>query len=82
MRVVVKHLGIPLEGLDKEPFELDLEEGATIRDLVDQLMKKHPHLTPKHFQTTSFMIDGKKADYKSILKDNEKVLLMRILGGG
>lgn len=82
MKVELKHMGIPLEGLEKESFVLDLDEGATIQTLVDTLMKQHSHLTTAHFKTTSFMIDGKVADKDSPLHDGNKILLMRILGGG
>lgn len=75
-------MGIPLEGLNGEPLEMDLKENATIQDMMDVLMKNHPQLTPEHFRTTSFLIQGRKADRISILHEGDKVLLLRILGGG
>lgn len=82
MKILLKHLGIPLEGLDPEPTAMDLKENATIRDMMDELMKQHPQLTLEHFRTTSFLIQGKKADETSILSEGDKVLLLRMLGGG
>lgn len=82
MKVALKCLGIPLEGLEKGPFELNMEDGSTIKDLVDELMKISPALTQEHFNTTSFMINQNKAYYKSTLHDGDQVLVLRILGGG
>ena len=82
MKILLKHLGIPLEGLSPEPMEMELKANATIQDMMEELMKKHPQLTPEHFRTTSFLIQGKKADRFSVLHEGDKVLFLRILGGG
>lgn len=82
MKILLKPLGIPLEGLDPEPIVMDLKENATIQDMMVELMNQHPQLTPEHFRTTSFLIQGKKADEASILSEGDKVLLLRMLGGG
>lgn len=82
MKIILKHLGIPLEGVGPDPIEMELKEGATIQDLMDELMKQSSCLTPEHFRTTSFLIHGKKADRRSVLHPGDRVLSLRILGGG
>ena len=62
-------------------LRVDLDEGATVADLLDHLRKTidSPALTDN---STSVMIDHKNAERETILKDEDEVLLLPIIGGG
>ena len=62
-------------------LRVDLVEGATVADLLDNLGKTidSPALTDN---STSVMIDHKNAGPETILMDGDEVLLLPIIGGG
>jgi molybdopterin synthase sulfur carrier subunit len=62
-------------------LRVDLVEGATVADLLDNLSKTidSPALTDN---STSVMIDHKNAGPETILMDGDEVLLLPIIGGG
>jgi molybdopterin synthase sulfur carrier subunit len=64
-----------------DQLRVDLDEGATVSDLLDHLSKTidSPALRDN---SASVMIDHKNAERDTILRDGDEVLLLPIIGGG
>ena len=64
-----------------DQLRVDLDEGATVAELLDHLSKTidSPALTDN---STSVMVDHKNAVPETALKDGDEVLLLPIIGGG
>ncbi|NBG89443.1 MoaD/ThiS family protein [Isachenkonia alkalipeptolytica] len=79
MEVRVKYFGFePVE----EAFCVTLPEGATVKDLLDQLKKERTAEEKTTLDNSTIMVNEIKSHRKTLLSDQDKVLILIPLGGG
>lgn len=75
MRIKIKLIAPLYRHLESNQLELDVEEGSTIRDVIDNLniLKAFPILVLKN---------GKHTKPKEKLEDGDSLTLVPVMGGG
>jgi molybdopterin converting factor small subunit len=76
MKVYVKFPGPIGTGTGYTEKEFDVPQGTTVRELLDmmKLQKKSSNVTAS--------VNGFMRDKATVLKENDKVLILPIVGGG
>ena len=81
MIIKVKLIGI-ISPLEKEQQKIKLPRGAAINQLVETIAKDYDNLDIEVLKTSSFIINKEAASLETILRDNDEVFILNILGGG
>jgi molybdopterin synthase sulfur carrier subunit len=81
MKVRVKYFSIHRDMTDKTEEEIQLDQGATLKDLLDRLIESYSRLKDAKDYTV-ISINGNFAEEKSKLKDGDVVALFPPVGGG
>lgn len=81
MIIKVKLIGI-ISPLEKDQQKIKLPRGATINQLVETIAKDYDDLDIEVLKTSSFIINKEAASLETILRDNDEVFILNILGGG
>jgi molybdopterin synthase sulfur carrier subunit len=81
MQVTVKLFAHLRNITGTDQLRVDVNEGATVSDLLDHLSKTIDS-TALTDNSTSVMVDHKNAEPETLLKDGDEVLLLPIIGGG
>ncbi len=76
------YMGIPLPGLEAGKHQIEVADGANIQAFVDQLTTKYPALSKGYLKRCTIMVNGEKSECKRVLHDDDKILLLTVLGGG
>lgn len=87
MRVRIT-LVAPLKVVENE-IEIELPEGSCLKDAVDKLIQVHGRqfaecvyqndgITPYFY----FWVNGSHADYETVLKDGQEIVIVPPIGGG
>ncbi len=81
MNVTVEFLP-PLNGVaGTSRASASLPEGGTVSHLIAALREQFPRLSPV-IGNAMFMVEGSLARPETRLRDGERVLILKILGGG
>ena len=81
MKVIVKYFSIHRDMTDKTEEEIQLDQGATLEDLLSRLIESYPRLKDAKDYTV-ISINGNFAEEKPKLKDGDVVALFPPVGGG
>lgn len=81
LKVTVKYFSIHRDMTGKTEEEVQLDQGATLKDLLNQLIRSHPRLKEAKDYTV-ISINGDFAEDKSVLKESDVVALFPPVGGG
>ena len=81
MKVIVKYFSIHRDMADKTEEEIQLDQEATLKDLLKRLIERYPRLKDAKDYTV-ISINGNFAEEKSKLKDGDVVALFPPVGGG
>ena len=81
MKVTVKYFSIHRDMTGKTEEEIQLDQGATLKDLLDRLIESYSRLKDAKDYTV-ISINGNFAEEKSKLKEGDVVALFPPVGGG
>ncbi len=82
MKIAIRLLGIPPSILALERQSIEIEDGATIQDVLSLLVKSRPHIPIEYFNPCTLMVNSQKASWDTVLSDGDTLLVLRTLGGG
>jgi len=80
-KVTVKYFSIHRDMTGKTEEEIQLDQGATLKDLLDRLIESYSRLKDAKDYTV-ISINGNFAEEKSKLKEGDVVALFPPVGGG
>ena len=80
MKVNFKYLGLPKKELKNEVKTIEVQ-AADVRALLDKISKEYK-VSKEIFKGCYYMVNNKKADLDTKLKDGDYVLITKSLGGG
>jgi len=80
-KVTVKYFSIHRDMTGKTEEEVQLDQGATLKDLLDRLIESYSRLKDAKDYTV-ISINGNFAEEKSKLKEGDVVALFPPVGGG
>ncbi|MCH2308576.1 MAG: MoaD/ThiS family protein [SAR202 cluster bacterium] len=60
---------------------MNINIGATVKDLIDEVSKIHPKLT-KDFSSLVVAVNWEYSDFNLVLKENDEVALIPPVSGG
>jgi len=81
MKVNLKFFSSCREAVGARESDLDIAEGATLRDLFQQLLARYPKLAPLK-DTVMLAVNRDFADPSTKLKEGDEIALMPPVGGG
>jgi len=81
MIVDFKYLGLQNDKLKNEVKKIEIKKGSDIQILIKRIKEKY-ELSEEIFKGCTYMINNKRADLNTKLKDGDYVLVMKALGGG
>lgn len=81
MIVYFKYLGLKNDKISGEVKKVEIEKGSDIQFLIKTLRERYD-LSEEVFKACNYMINNKRADLNTKLKDGDYVLVMKVLGGG
>ncbi len=81
MIVDFKYLGLQNDKFDSEVKSIEIQKDADIQFLIKELKEKYD-LSDEVFKGCSYMVNKKRADLNTKLKDGDYVFVMKALGGG
>ncbi len=81
MIVDFKYLGLQNDKLNSEVKKIEIKKDTDIKLLIKELKEKY-ELSDEVFKGCSYMVNKKRADLNTKLKDGDYVLVMKALGGG
>ena len=81
MKVRVKYFSIHRDMTDKTEEEIQLDQEATLKDLLSRLIESYPRLKDAKDYTV-ISINGNFAEERSKLKEGDVVALFPPVGGG
>ena len=81
MQISVRYFGIVGDVVRRKTDEVDLEDGATVADLLAALVRDNPGFAPVAKQVRA-VVDGENAGRDLVLLPGSEVALMRAIGGG
>jgi molybdopterin converting factor small subunit len=81
MQVTVKFFSYLRQITGTDQLSVDLSDRATVADLMDSLSRKFDSPALKNDQT-AVMINQKNAFPQTLLKEDDQVLLLPVMGGG
>ena len=81
MKVTVRYFSIHRDMTEKTEEEVQLDQGATTKDLLNRLKESYPRLKDAKDYTV-ISINGNFAEEKSKLKEGDVVALFPPVGGG
>ena len=84
MQVRVLGFGVMKDWLGASPVQVDLAEGATVAELLENLRTKAAHAYPAGnlLQGIAMSVNAEYADQKQILRDGDEVGLLPPVSGG
>ena len=77
MLVRVKFIGIPESGIDRSGVAAEIPEGSTVEGMLISVMGD-----AKPYRTMNFIVNKSRASMETILKENDEVMVLRVLAGG
>jgi len=77
MRVRVKFFGIPAAGVDRNDFIAEIPAGSTVEGMLRTVWDE-----TELYKTASFMVNKTRATLKTVLNENDEVMILRVLSGG
>jgi len=81
MIVYFKYLGLKNDKINGEVKKVEIEKGSDIQFLIKTLRERYD-LSEEVFKGCNYMVNNKRADLNTKLKDGDYVLVMKALGGG
>lgn len=81
MKVIVRYFAIYREAAGESQVEMDVDEGATLGDLLGAVFKKHPKLE-KWADSIVCSVNKKYADADRVLAEGDEVALLPPVSGG
>lgn len=81
MIVYFKYLGLKNDKISGEVKKVEIEKGSDIQFLIKTLRERYD-LSEEVFKACNYMVNNKRADLNTKLKDGDYVLVMKVLGGG
>ena len=81
MNVTVKYFAVCHEELGREEEQMDLPEGATLRDILDRLEEEWPEIT-EFYQVMQMSVNWDYATEDTRLSDGDEVALIPPVTGG
>ena len=81
MQVTVKLFSFLGQMAGRERLSINLKEGASVSDLLNSLEGQFDNQFLQNKQIV-FLINQKQASLQSILRENDEILLLPVLGGG
>ena len=88
MQITVKYLMTFSQLTGKKSEQLDLDDGCTIENLLDQLIMKYGRKFKKALEldienrSVLFMVNDNNGELGTVLKSNDVVLISYPVGGG
>ena len=77
MHVRVKFIGIPEAGIDRGGVAAEIPEGSTVEGMLISVMGDS-----KPYKTMNFIVNKSMASLETVLKENDEVMVLRVLAGG
>jgi molybdopterin converting factor subunit 1 len=81
LKIRVKLFAALREELDSREFVEELQQGATLHTLVEQLGVRYP-VVRRHLSTLHFAVNHKYANLEMALHEDDEVALLPPVGGG
>jgi molybdopterin converting factor subunit 1 len=81
MKVIIRYFAIYREAAGESQVKMDVDEGATLGDVLDIVFKKHPKLE-KWADSIVCSVNKKYADGDKVLTDGDEVALLPPVSGG
>lgn len=78
MTIMLEMLGVMKKPLGQGPVEVELEEGATVRDFMTGSLGYRP----RQVERLSYFIDGERVAADAVLSDGCRLKALMVLGGG
>ena len=67
----------------RNDFDFELPEGAALKSLIIEAQKlPHVGLPLDELEQSTLLVNNEKSDLDRVLRDGDKVTLLRLLGGG
>jgi len=81
MKVTVRFFAAPREAIGRSEIEQHLPEGATVRQLLDELTAQYPALH-RYLETMNMAVNRHYVDLDVELRDGDVVACVPPVGGG
>jgi molybdopterin synthase sulfur carrier subunit len=81
MKVKVKFFAAPREAIGRSEVEQELPAGATVRELLDEIIAQYPVLC-RHVETMNMAVNRRYVDWDAVLQDGDTVACVPPVGGG
>jgi molybdopterin converting factor small subunit len=81
MIIDFKYLGLPKKELNTEVNSIEVEEDADVKVLLDEIMKKYK-ISKEIFKGCNYMVNNRRSNLDTKLKDGDYILITKSLGGG
>ncbi|MDW7667946.1 MAG: MoaD/ThiS family protein [Bacillota bacterium] len=81
MIVKYKYIGIPIKELGSQIHRIEVHEDSNVEKLIRKISNENK-TDINYLKNCNYMINNKRADLKTKLKDGDYVLIMKALGGG
>jgi len=78
MKIKMKYFGLITNDLGSEA---ELPEGSSVSDLLNLIVKQDPNYKEILTRAT-ILVNNSKADIDTVLKHNDEVMVLAVLGGG
>ena len=77
MHVRVKFIGIPEAGIDRSGIAAEIPDYSTVEGMLISVMGD-----AKPYKTMNFIVNKSRATMDTVLKENDEVMVLRVLAGG
>jgi hypothetical protein len=78
MRIFLEMLGAMKKPFGQGPVDIDVDEDATVRDLMTDKLSYRP----EHVERLSYFVNGERIDPDVRLKEGCRLRVLMIIGGG
>ena len=77
MLIRLKYSGLPTAGIKENKLEVEIPAGSTVEDLLLAAWGK-----TELPESANFVVNNTIASPKTVLNDNDEVMVLRLLNGG
>jgi MoaD family protein len=81
MKVKVKFFAAPREVIGRSEIEQELPAGATVRQLLDEILAQYPALC-RHVEAMNMAVNRRYVELDAELRDGDTVACVPPVGGG